>query len=356
MAAKLGQLLIDNGLIVPAQLEQALQAQLVFGGRLGTNLVELGFISTATLAAFLAQQLTIPSLRPGDLDGVDPAALKLIDGELAARHLVFPLSVDKRRLRLAMADPTDLTAADEIAFRTGYGVDAVVAPELLVLYALERFYGEKKASRFVRLADTMREAAESFASSAVAQGGDGEAPMDAPPRRKGPYSLKQASEDLVSCQSYAGILEVLRRLLASDLERIAIFVIEGGAVRGWSHKRCTVPSEILRDGVHDPFRKIEVPLDGSRLFARVIRAGRPILEPLRVDRPDRIVAKALGVGPEDPVLGFTLRAGSSIAAVVLAVGERKQGALARRERFDVLVSKFEDAIQFVHLRKRILSG
>jgi hypothetical protein len=355
MATKLGQLLVDNGLIVQAQLEQALQAQLVFGGRIGTNLVELGFISTATLAAFLAQQMSIPSLSPGDLDTVEADALALVDGDSASRFLVFPLTVSKRRLRLAMADPTDLAAADEIAFRTGHSVEAVVAPELLILYALERFYDVKKANRFVRLSDTMHEAAASFATSAVAET-DASEPSDAPRRQKGPYDLKKASADLIQCESYAGILEVLRRLASSELERVAIFVVERSSVRGWCHARCTVPASFVRDGVHDPFRQIEVPLEDSRLFRRLARAGQPVLEAPRLGPKDRVVHDLLGTGEDDPILGFALRAGSSIAAFVVGAGERRKGALERRTHFDLIVSKFEDAIHFVHLRKRILAA
>lgn len=355
MATRIGELLVDNGLILPAQLEQALQVQLVFGGRIGTNLVELGFISTATLAAFLAQQMSIPALRPGELDGVDADVLRVIDADLAARFSVFPLSIEKRRLRLAMSDPTDLAAADEIAFRTGFGVDAVVAPELLVLYALERFYDVKKANRFVRLTDTMHEAARSFASSAVAQTDASEVTVS-PRRQKGRYTLAKASKDLIECESYAAILEVLRRLLASELERVAIFVVERSSVRGWCHARCAIPASIVHDGVHDPIRQVEVPLEESRLFRRLAGAGHPVLEAPRLGPKDGVVLDLLGLRAEASMLGFALRAGSSIAALVVGAGEHRPGALAKRAHFELVVSKFEDAIHFVHLRKRILAG
>ena len=351
MGAKIGQLLVESGLIVAPQLEQALQAQLVFGGRLGTNLVELGFISTATLAAFLSQQLSIPALSPGELDTVEPEALAAVDAEMASRHLVLPLSLRKRRLRLAMADPTDLAAADEIGFRTGYGVDAVVAPELLVHYALERFYGVTKANRFVRVADSMREAAAQPDPDELILSGGG-APAASP---KEPFDLKRVAAELASAESYGVLLEVARRALAQDLRRVAIFTVEREVARGWCQKGCTIPSEVLRDGVNDPFRQIKIPVKESRVFWQTARSEGPRVAPLQPSEADRILLSLLGVGGQERVLAFALRVGQNVAAFALGVGERHAGILGKPKRYEMLSAKLDDAIHLVHLRKRILS-
>jgi hypothetical protein len=89
-------------------------------------------------------------LLPAQLTEVPKSVLETLDPETAARYMVFPISEDRRTVQLAMVDPTDLRAVDEVAFRTGRNVAPVVAPELLVVYALERFYQVKRANRFCR--------------------------------------------------------------------------------------------------------------------------------------------------------------------------------------------------------------
>jgi hypothetical protein len=155
---KIGDLLVRNGLINEEQLDQALQ------GRLGTNLVELGFITTATLAEFLATQLGMKCLLPAQLTEILKSVLEALDPETAARYMVFPIGEDRRTVQLAMVDPTDLRAVDEVAFRTGRNVAPVVAPELLVVYALERFYQVKRANRFLRFAPALSALESTLAS------------------------------------------------------------------------------------------------------------------------------------------------------------------------------------------------
>src|SRR5210317_2011894 len=100
MAIKLGELLIQKDLLTQAQLEEALQAQVIFGGTLGTILIEMGLITEDALAAILAQQLSIPCAKPGQLEDIPEDVINIIPVELAERHKVVPVAVNGKKLTL----------------------------------------------------------------------------------------------------------------------------------------------------------------------------------------------------------------------------------------------------------------
>ena len=149
MAEKLGELLIKKNLLTQAQLEEALQAQVIFGGKLGTVLIEMGLITEDTLAEILAQLLSIPCAKPGQLQNIPENVIKIISAELAEKHKVMPVSVSGKKLTLAMAEPHKLQAIDEISFRTGYIIRPIVALEVRLVFALENYYGIKRTMRYI---------------------------------------------------------------------------------------------------------------------------------------------------------------------------------------------------------------
>lgn len=354
MPAKIGDLLVRNGLVSEDQLERALQAQLIFGGRLGTNLVELGFISTATLAEFLAAQLGMPCLRPGQLSEAAPAALEAVDPETASRYLVFPIAKEKRTLRLAMADPTDLRAVDEVAFRTGLAIDPVVAPELLIFYALERFYHVKRGNRaMLRMLNDL----EGGLSVEAPWNAPREKPPAPAPDATGEYGLREAAADLVRAERNTVVLEVVQRYLRRDLQHVAVFVLDDDVARAWTQSGCVVPKEVPRDGVREPLRAIEVPIQRSVLFRSAVRASAPTRIPMPDRREDRVVGRLLEAEPADPLLLLPVRVGERNEAVALGAGEARPGALDGRavQHYGLFASKVTDAIRMVRLRKRILA-
>ena len=140
MTVKLGRLLLDEGLISPQQLQQALEHQRVNGGQLAAALIHLGFVRDEVLTLAISRKCGVPSV---DLEKceVDPAVLKLIPADLARKYQVLPLSRSGTTLALVMADPTDSSAADAMRFLTGYDVKPVVASELALTRAISRHYG-----------------------------------------------------------------------------------------------------------------------------------------------------------------------------------------------------------------------
>jgi len=150
-AIKLGELLVDSGVISREQLSSALTHQRQYGGRLGTCLVELGFTEEKTVAGILAKQLNIPSATASQLDKCDPFAIKMVPAPMAERLRAVPIRPDGDKLWVVMADPTDQQAVGELSKQTGKKVRPMVAPELLVQYALERYYKVKRKPRVVQV-------------------------------------------------------------------------------------------------------------------------------------------------------------------------------------------------------------
>ncbi len=155
MSAKLGEILVRENLISPQNLREALDYQREHGGRLGFNLVKLGLVSDDMITAVLSRQYGIPSVNL-DLFNIDSAVLRLIPQEVAQKHSVLPLSRVGATLTLAMVDPTNVFALDDVKFMTGLNVEPVVVAEGSVQEAIAKYYG---TSREIELASTSEEEA-----------------------------------------------------------------------------------------------------------------------------------------------------------------------------------------------------
>jgi type IV pilus assembly protein PilB len=141
MSSRLGEILVKDSLISPDQLKQALEYQKKSGGRLGTCLVKLGLVSDDDITAVLSRQYGVPSINLKFYE-VDPAVIKLVPQETAVRYQIVPLSRVGSTLTIAMTDPTNVFAMDDIKFMTGFNVEPVVASETAISEAIHKFYGD----------------------------------------------------------------------------------------------------------------------------------------------------------------------------------------------------------------------
>ena len=155
---KLGQLLVARGWITVQQLTRALKNQNVAGGRLGTCLLEMDAISEELLSKGLSEHLGVPSANVEDLRGIPEEVLRLIPEKLARRCRAVPFHVEGGRLDVALLDPRNLSAQDELAFASGKRVKIHVAQELRILEALEKSYGEECPSRFAMVIERLNRA------------------------------------------------------------------------------------------------------------------------------------------------------------------------------------------------------
>jgi len=140
MAVRIGELLLKEKQISAAQLQEALTYQRANGGKLGANLVKLGFVKDEDITALLSRQYGVPSIDLNKFE-IDSVVIKLVPAETARKYQIVPLSRSGATLTIAMTDPTNVFAMDDVKFMTGYNVEPVVASEIAVLESIDKYYG-----------------------------------------------------------------------------------------------------------------------------------------------------------------------------------------------------------------------
>src|ERR1041385_1227835 len=142
MSQRLGDLLVKEKIITADQLDKALKAQRDAGpnSRLGSTLVHLGFVSDEEVTNFLSRQYGVPAINLQFFE-IDAAVVKLIPEATAKRYQILPLSRVGAALTIAMVDPTNVFAMDDIKFMTGFNIEPVVASESAIMEAIDKAYG-----------------------------------------------------------------------------------------------------------------------------------------------------------------------------------------------------------------------
>src|SRR5436853_518314 len=140
MSVRLGELLTKASLITQDQLKDALKIQKETGGKLGETLIKLGFVSEEDITECLSQQFGVPSINLAHFE-IDAGVIKLIPADVARKYNILPVNKTGATITIAMADPTNVFAMDDIKFMTGYNVEPVVASELGIKSAIDNYYG-----------------------------------------------------------------------------------------------------------------------------------------------------------------------------------------------------------------------
>src|SRR5512145_2021720 len=160
MAVKLGEMLIKANLLTQKKLQEALDYQRTNGGKLGFNLVKLGFVREEDITRVLSQQHGVPAVNLRTME-LDEGIVKLIPSEVAQKYLILPVSRTGATLTVAMVDPTNVFAMDDIKFMTGYNVEPVVASEVAIKESIDKYYGSIHALELKKVMDEMAETEDS---------------------------------------------------------------------------------------------------------------------------------------------------------------------------------------------------
>ena len=159
MSQRLGDLLVKEKVITQEQLEQATKLQKDSHSRLASALVKLGFLSDEDVTNFLSRQYGVPAINLSYFE-IDPAVVKLIPYETAKRYQILPLSRVGASLTIAMVDPTNVFAMDDIKFMTGFNIEPVVASESSILEGIEKAYGTSKEAELEQVMQSMNDLGE----------------------------------------------------------------------------------------------------------------------------------------------------------------------------------------------------
>jgi len=143
MPEKLGELLVRNSVISSQQLGKALEDQKASGGRLGESLIRLGFLGEIELVRFLSEQYGMPSVNLTEIE-IPSDVINNIPTDVAIKYQVIPVSLRDNTLIVAMVDPSNIFATDDIKFLTGYRIEALIASESSMRQALDAHYGTTK--------------------------------------------------------------------------------------------------------------------------------------------------------------------------------------------------------------------
>lgn len=203
MPSQIGELLVKDNLITQEQLEEALRYQAVHGGRLGSILIQLGYVQDDDITSVLSRQYGVPSINLAYFE-IDPAVIKLIPVETAQKYLVIPLSRVGSTLTVATADPTNVFAMDDIKFMTGFNVEPVVATESSLHQALEKYYGTPHSIELKKVYEEIAQVEkEGFELDLETDEGEEETSVD---------QLQRSSEE-------APIIKLVNLILAESLKK-----------------------------------------------------------------------------------------------------------------------------------------
>src|ERR671919_176070 len=156
MSVRLGELLTKAGLISQDQLKEALKVQKESGSKLGETLIKLAFVTEEDITECLSQQFGVPSINLAHFE-IDPSVIKLIPADVARKYNILPVNKTGATITIAMADPTNVFAMDDIKFMTGYNVEPVVASELGIKAAIDSYYGSASSLELKKVMEDLQQ-------------------------------------------------------------------------------------------------------------------------------------------------------------------------------------------------------
>lgn len=265
---RLGEALVKEGIITRQQLNQALERQVVYGGRIGTNLIELRFISEEELTRFLGRFFNITPVTQEMIATIPPDVIGSLSADIVGRYKILPFRRDRNRLHTAMLNPRDIKEIDEIRFVTGFDIIPYVITELRLLHCLERYYGIKRDVRYISLIDRFNPDTKIEESSIE--------------------KIKRAFADVKETEEIAGILlqEVYR-----IAERVAIFAIKESKIVGWKTKGLSIEGFT-----------INLPNDDMSVFSYVLKNKTYYRGPILNVKDNEALIKLLSGTTQDSLL------------------------------------------------------
>lgn len=369
MSFKLGEILVKEQMITSSQLEEALKYQVLYGGKIGINLIEMGFIKEEDIARMLSRKFNLPFIEPEKLNYIPAEVIAQIPAELAARHSVVPIALERKRLTVAMANPTDLEVVDEMAFRTGFVILPVVTPELSLTHALKKYYKIERELRpapekieivenQVRYVETVPESHP--VSDATSVPGVNETKNETEshlklvekntkvspqPCEDGILSLEVASKGLANIACRNDVATILTRFASQMFKRTALFMIRGESALGWV--------AIVEEKVVKNFDEFQIPLEDPSILKALVDSKKSYVGPVPFSLLNSRIISSFGGTFQDTAFLVPLNILGRVVAVLYVDGENTHSKEYLVE-LQQLVSKAAMALEILILKKKIL--
>jgi len=284
---RLGTLLLRDAVISLSQLEAALRTQVLYGGRLGTNLVELDFLDLNTLGDYLSQISGFPVATRAQFDAVDDEVISWLDPGVADLYTAFPLGMEPdlpNVVGVALADPQDQEALRQLATQCGQSITPYIAPELRLFYYLEKHYDIKRKARFIRQGTHANTPGDERRKTQAPHGIElppsvqlipknkrNQADDDAKPSaaKKPRMSFEQAMTVLDNASHRNEIGDALLEYAIGRTEVAIVFLIRDANALGWRYYSAPNP------GLGDRVEQLGLALGGTSVLQAAFDAGLP---------------------------------------------------------------------------------
>jgi hypothetical protein len=322
-------MLLNAHIITRDQFEHALQNRVIYGGKIGSSLIELGYVSEVELARFLSNKLGVPYVDPDQLLSIPAETINLLPRELALNYGVIPLSLDRKRLNLVMSDPADLKAIDEISFITGYIIRPLVTPEVRLVQALGIYYQTEIDFRFQKIIEVVDARkhdevlhAKELPAPAVVEEELEEAEIVVGAEwseRISSFAPDKVSIGLASAENRDEIADLVIGCLADRLHTAVLFLIKDDLAVGWKG--------VCRQEPIPDLAQIRISLAGQSAMKTVADGAGLYLGPLPVTEANNLLIEALCEPWPKHVLIMPLLISGRIVNLLYAEGDENLGEM-----------------------------
>jgi Type II secretion system (T2SS), protein E, N-terminal domain len=382
MSLKLGELLINEGIITQDQLDEALKCHVIFGVKLGSSLIELGFVREDVLLNLLSRKLGVPAVTHEALFNVTGEVIARLSPAVAAKFRVVPIKLENKRLYVAMSDPTDLKAQEELAFISGLIIVPNIAPELQILYALEKYYNFKLDHRYVSascelkrrrsynkvdesagfvtdeskytISDDIERTAGLGGMTGVQIPGSLTAvtAVDEPEPRKQSnretielYTIDKLSLDFSNAKNSDDVADIFIRYLGQEFSRCALMTIRGTMAIGW---RAASGGRLVKD-----FGQMAIDLSHSPELAEILSDKQYFSGPLTNLPANLPLMQALDISNFSSILALPVIMNDRVVSMIVVSADTV--SLQRRlDDLQKLAYKASLTFQILVLKNKLL--
>lgn len=379
---RLGECLLAEGLINTHQLEEAIEYQCIYGGKLGTSLIELGLIEEDQMARILSQQLHLHYIKPELLMNVPGSVLNLIPDKVALKHQMVPYHEEGKKLYVAINDVVNLKRLDDISFQLNHIIIPLAIPEIRLMMALKKHYGMLLSPRYETLAVQMSRRNLAAAKKAPAKqpattqdstvkvnkGSEqvsfddeaawpllGDAELSPADHIEDTYVAEhtppeESSVDILHLLAEANerddIATALISYFKTDFPQCALFMVRGDTVSGWL---------AAGDKTRQDFDHLTVPLAENSVFSLVATSRTHYLGPVISSNQNRKILDFFATPLPQNTLTVPLMVKDRLVSILYI-----QGRLEKLEQhfadIQYIVGKAEMAFKLLILKNKILSS
>jgi len=366
---RLGEVLVQKGFITDDQLQQTLKAQLIYGGHLGTCLIEFGYINESQLGRVLAEIFEVGYASVEMFQDIPGPVIQLISKKVVERCQVIPFGVDDNLLQVAMIDPKNMSGIDEISSFTGRKVAPWVAPEARIFQAMERYYDIPRRQRYIMVCRDLDRETVAGVEPNRQQYATGNPPWqnslpeissvlpDEPTRSSETpaenagidpiYDLTGVSKSLCGAEKMETVADTILDYASRSMARCILFVVKGNDAHVWASRGF---EELDGQG-----RGPSYPVGPDGLFGLTLGRG-DYRGPVPNDPPFHSFYETLGVDVPAEILIFPLYLDDRLVAVFY--GEAGGGILldADNEEYRRLAQMVTLSMNLVVIKRKILAA